>query len=231
MSKEVQVTSVTLRSDALSKKQEWIAIRESLLNTAAQITEVTSTDALEVSGATQALIGKHIKKLATERLAVTRPIDDVNKQIMASEKELVKSLESEMARIKRLNGAYATEQHRLAQIRMEEQRKAAAEAQRKIEAQQAELMKENPFGDSAEFAPLEEIVVPTVVIEKTPALANNRTVTRWNFDIADQAKVPREFCKPDESLIRTWMNYQVKLGNTPELSGVIFNSKISVEGR
>lgn len=231
MSKEVQVTSVTLRSDALSKKQEWIAIRESLLNTAAQITEVTSTDALEVSGATQALIGKHIKELAAERLAVTRPIDDVKKQIMASEKELVKSLESEMARIKRLNDAYATEQHRLAQIRMEEQRKAAAEAQRKIEAQQAELMKENPFGDSAEFEPLEEIVVPTVVIEKTPALANNRTVTRWNFDIADQAKVPREFCKPDESLIRTWMNYQVKLGNTPELSGVIFNSKISVEGR
>ena len=73
------VTSVTLRSDALAKKEEWLATRDSLLNTSSKIIEVNSTDALEVSGATQALIGKHIKELAAERLAVTRPIDDVKK--------------------------------------------------------------------------------------------------------------------------------------------------------
>lgn len=226
------VTSVTLRSDALAKKEEWLATRDSLLNTSSKITEVNSTESLEVSGATQALIGKHIKELAAERLAVTRPIDDVKKQIMASEKELVKSLESEMTRIKKLNDDYATEQHRLAQIRQQEQLKAAAEAQRKIDEQQAELMAGNPFGDSAEFAPFDEVLtVPRIEKEKPPTLANNRTVTRWSFEIIDPANVQREFCKPDESLIRTWMNYQVKLGNTPELPGVVFNSKISVEGR
>ncbi|MCK9326571.1 MAG: hypothetical protein M0P69_13855 [Bacteroidales bacterium] len=226
------VTSVTLRSDALAKKQEWLETRDSLLNTSSKITEVNSTESLEVSGATQALIGKHIKELAAERLAVTRPIDDVKKKIMASEKELVKSLESEMTRIKKLNDDYATEQYRLAQIRQQEQFKAAAEAQRKIDEQQAELMKENPFGDSAEFAPLDEVLtVPRIETEKPSTLANNRTVIRWGFEIIDSTNVPREFCKPDESLIRTWMNYQVKLGNTPELSGVVFNSKISVEGR
>lgn len=226
------VTSVTLRSDALAKKEEWLATRDSLLNTSSKIIEVNSTDALEVSGATQALIGKHIKELAAERLAVTRPIDDVKKQIMASEKELVKSLESEMTRIKKLNDDYATEQYRLAQIRQKEQFKAAAEAQRKIDEQQAELMADNPFGDSAEFAPLDEVLtIPHIETEKPPTLANNRTVTRWSFEIIDPANVQREFCKPDESLIRTWMNYQVKLGNTPELSGVVFNSKISVERR
>lgn len=226
------VTSVTLRSDALAKKQEWLEKRDSLLNTSSKITEVNSTESLEVSGATQALIGKHIKELAAERLAVTRPIDDVKKQIMASEKELVKSLESEMTRIKKLNDDYATEQYRLAQIRQQEQLKAAAEAQRKIDEQQAELMAGNPFGDSAEFAPLDEVLtIPHIETEKPPTLANNRTVTRWSFEIIDPANVQREFCKPDESLIRTWMNYQVKLGNTPELPGVVFNSKISVEGR
>jgi hypothetical protein len=51
------VTSVTLRSVALAKKQEWLETRDSLLNTSSKITEVNSTESLEVSGATQALIG------------------------------------------------------------------------------------------------------------------------------------------------------------------------------
>jgi hypothetical protein len=46
---------------------------------------------------------------------------------------------------------------------------------------------------------------------------------------ADQ--VPREHCSPDEKKIRAYMNYAVKTGKDPEIPGVTFHAKKSVEAR
>jgi AcrR family transcriptional regulator len=43
--------------------------------------------------------------------------------------------------------------------------------------------------------------------------------------------VPRDMCSPDEAKIRAFLNYQVQMGKKPELAGVTFESKVSVEGK
>lgn len=237
---EVQV--VTLRSDALAKKEKWIAKRETLLEKSKSIVAVSNDSDLQKSGKLQTSMSKHIKELAKERLNVTRPIDAIKKSIVQAEKEMVADLQSEQTRIKNINDAYATEQDRLNRIKLEEERVKAAEAAAAELKRQQELEKQmmaqadNPFGESAQFAPpAEDVPVPEPVappVLQTPVgLDTSRRVKRWTYVIDDESRVPREYCTPDPKKVRAYMDLQIKLGNDPEMAGVTFTSRISVESR
>lgn len=55
--------------------------------------------------------------------------------------------------------------------------------------------------------------------------------TTWTFSVDDPDAVPREFCKPDEVLIRQYMQNAKANGaklETLRIPGVTFTEKVSV---
>lgn len=234
----METKEVVIRNDALLLREEWIAERDKLIKLAGNITTVKNDDDLKFAGNIQSAITKHVKMLDAERRKVTGPIDAIKKEIMSSEKTLKAELETELERVKKINTRYATEKLRRENGRIERERQEAAEREsermRKAEEDAKRQAEESAFGENAQFAPVEEpdlIPEPEIKPVSKPKLDNNRMVTRWSMEIANPNAVPREFCTPDEKKIRSYMNYQVKMGATPALDGVKFTSRVSVETR
>lgn len=227
MPKSKALEPIRVQPDALDQKSEWIASRDTLLERAREIKAVDSDKDLNAASDVQTQAGKLIKDLEKERKGITGPLDTIKKHIMAREKELRADLESERFRLKKLNDAYAT---KLAREREEEERRRR-EAEERERLAQAERQAETEalFGEGA--VAKEEEAEPVEPEPEKPRLSNARTVTRWDFRVAEPDKVPREYTSPDESKIRAAINYQVKLGKTPEIPGVEITKRESVEGR
>lgn len=214
---------VTLQETA----KKWIVERDALVSEAKSIEKVESDTELDVSGGVQTSIQKHIKVIGKYRLDLTRPLDELKKQIMDQEKELVAPLETEITRIKRLNDAYAT---KLAQeAEAARQRAIEEQAQRAMDAAKEPEPESNPFGDEVVFE--DEPIAPPVFIPAGPKTSNNRMVTRYEFQVIAPNQVPREYCTVDESKIREYIKLSIRLNREPEIPGVVFNKKISVEAR
>jgi hypothetical protein len=207
------------------KAEKWIKERDLLIEESATVKAVDTDAQLEISGGIQTSIQKHIKAIEKHRKDLTAPLDDLKKQIMNQEKELVAKLQDELARLKGMNDTYAT--------------KKAAEAeaarQRMIEEQAARMMKEpepvaadNPFGNEVTFEPEPVQLAP---LPTGPRASNNRMVTRYDFEILAPNQVPREFCTVDESKIREYVKMSIKLNREPEIPGVNFIKRVSVEAR
>lgn len=78
-----------------------------------------------------------------------------------------------------------------------------------------------------------EVVEPEVVEpqKKKPVVAGVTVRTTWTFSVDDPDAVPREFCKPDEVLIRQYMQNAKANGaklETLRIPGVAFTEKVSV---
>ena len=218
MPKNTQLAPVNTE---ILNREAWEAERDELLSAASEIASVDDETALQGAAKVQKKINGHIKALGKLRLEVTRPLDDAKKQIMAQERELIESLSSEMARIKALNDAYATKLAKAREAERRRQEQAALEAAAKRQSEVASV-----FGDEA-VAPVYEF--PAFEPDK-PKVHGSRVVERWSFEVVNPSMVPREFCTPDEKKIRAWMNSQIALDKTPDMPGVRFTSKQSVEG-
>jgi hypothetical protein len=209
------------------KKAEWIAARDELIENLSDIESVESDSELTAAGKLQTKASKHLKELEKIRKAVKQPALDFGREIDAQAKEMRKELESGIARIKQLNGDYATAKAKAAEA--ERLRIAEAEAARiEAEAEQApvtfgglELTPQSPV-ESAPAQPLPTGKVST---------GANAMVTVWEFEIVNQKLIPAEFLTVDEKKIRAHMNYKTKLGETPEVDGVRFTSRVDVRAR
>ena len=174
----------------------WLAEREALVTRAKSVVIVDSDTDLEIAGEIQTYISKALKKLETERKAVTSPLDDAKKQIMAQEKKLAAPLNTELTRLKGLTSAYATECAR----RIEEERRRREEEERKA-AEAAVAAEDNPFAPVPSVTPAAvQMPLPTM-----PKTSSNRMVERWDFAVVDANAVPRELCSPDEKKIRAFL--------------------------
>lgn len=206
----------------------WIAKRDAVMNTAAEVTAVASDQELQFAGEVQTEISKLVKKLETERKAVTAPIDDMKRAIMAKEKELATPLKAELERIKALTSAYATECARRIE---EERRRREAEERRAAEAAVA-AEDADPFGFNAPApaAPAAEpMPMPTM-----PKSASNRMVERWDFEVVDANAVPRELCSPDERKIRAVLAAKKAEGYKADqivIAGVRISATVQVQSR
>lgn len=206
----------------------WIAKRDAVMNTAAEVTSVTSDQELQFAGEVQTEISKLVKKLETERKAVTAPIDDMKRAIMAKEKELATPLKAELERIKALTSAYATECARRIE---EERRRREAEERRAAEAAVA-AEEADPFGFNApaHAAPAAApMPMPTM-----PKSAANRMVERWDFEVVDANAVPRELCSPDERKIRAVLAAKKAEGYKADqivIAGVRISATVQVQSR
>lgn len=204
----------------------WLAERSDLLARAANVATVNDDYSLEVAGEVQTAISKAVKKLEAERKSVTAPLDDAKKQIMAQEKKLAAPLNTELARLKVLTSAYATECAR----RIEEERCAAELAERRA-AEAALAAEDNPFAPVAPSPCLEAQALPCASMPKT---SFNRMVERWDFAIVDANAVPREFCSPDEKKIRAFLASKKAEGYKADqiiVNGIKISATVQVQSR
>ena len=218
-------TALAVRSFAA----DWLANRDDMLALAKNIATVTTDADLETAGELQTRISKALKTLEAERKSVTAPLDDMKKQVMAEEKKLAKPLSDELARLKALTSAYATECAR----RIEEERRRREEEERRAAEAAVAAEDADPFGFNA--TPAEAIpAAQPLPVPAMPRTSANRMTVRWDFEILDANAVPRELCSPDEKKIRAFMaskkaeNYKA---DEIRVAGLKFTATVQVQSR
>ena len=177
-----------------------------------------------------------------KRIEITRELDALKKRIIAAADESTKLLDEPMETVNRLLADYA--ERKLAEQRKaeeEERKRKEAEAAAAAEAAAKEAEMAAKFGGAGEPEPEQpapsadapEVVEPEVVQpeKKKPVVAGVTVRTAWTFSVDDPDAVPREFCKPDEVLIRQYMQNAKANGaklETLRIPGVTFTEKVSV---
>ena len=179
-----------------------------------------------------------------KRIEITRELDALKKRIIAAADESTKLLDEPMETVNRLLADYA--ERKLAEQRKaeeEERKRREAEAAAAAEAAAREAEMAAKFGGAGAEAPepeqpapsadAPEVVEPEVVEpqKKKPVVAGVTVRTTWIFSVDDPDAVPREFCKPDEVLIRQYMQNAKANGaklETLRIPGVTFMEKVSV---
>ena len=179
-----------------------------------------------------------------KRIEITRKLDALKKRITEAAKKVTEALDTPMADVKKLLADYAEKQ--LAEQRKaeeEERKRKEAEAAAAAEAAAREAEMAAKFGGEGAEAPDPEqpapsadapdVVEPEVVEpqKKKPVVSGVTVRTTWAFSVDDPDAVPREFCKPDEVLIRQYMQNAKANGaklETLRIPGVTFTEKVSV---
>ena len=206
----------------------WMAERDVMLSLAKEVTTVDSDSSLEVAGELQSKISKALKAREAERKAVTSPLDEMKKRVMAEEKKLAKPLSDELARLKALTSAYATECAR----RIEEERCRREQEERRAAEAAVAAEDADPFGFNTADVP-----APVAAPMPTPSMphtSSNRMVERWDFAVVDANAVPRELCSPDEKKIRAFIASKKAEGYKADeisVAGLRISATVQVQSR
>lgn len=207
----------------LVPEQAWLANRDKILSRLRTFDVIQDEETYRAAGAVDSAAKKAISELSKMRLATTRQIDALKNNIMEQERALVADISAEEARVNKLMVAYYAEQ---ARKREEEERRIAEQQRREAEAAAAAAAPVNPFdmGATEEAAP---VPVPVTEIPRTDT---NRGTKTFTFKVVDPTLVPREFCTPDERLIRAYVKQQKTLtGGDISLVKQVPGIAISVE--
>lgn len=221
-----EIITANVSSDALAKKHEWITERDALITQSAEVAKVDSDADVNMAGALQTKMSKHIKELEKERKAVTAPLDAVKKEIMAQEKELRAKLLAERDRLKALNDAYATKLYEA-----EQARKREAEEQARLQAMRdaEELQKASEaFGEDVQVAVTE---APQIAEPEKVKMSGNRTVKRWSFEMVDSSMVPTDYLVLNDKAVRAYIKMAESMDKEPDIPGIKFTARISVESK
>ena len=215
---------------ALSERDfvaEWNSNKMECLEAAKLYPAIASDDDLDRAGEIQTNISKLIKKLETERKAITTPLDEAKKKIMAEEKRLAKPLADELVRLKKITSAYATECAR----RIEEERRQAELTERRAAEAAVAAEDADPYG-------FNEVVVTTATpipqVSSMPKTSCNRMVERWDFEVLDANAIPKELCSPDEKKIRAFLASRKAEGYKADqvlVNGLKIISTVQVQSR
>ena len=179
-----------------------------------------------------------------KRIEITRELDALKKRIIAAANESTKLLDEPMETVNRLLADYAESklaERRKAEENERKRREAEAAAAAEAAAKEAEMAAkfggagaEAPESEQPEPSAVEPEVVEPEVVEpekQKPVIAGVAVRTTWTFSVDDPDAVPREFCKPDEVLIRQYMQNAKANGaklETLRIPGVTFTEKVSV---
>ena len=215
---------------ALVPASDWIAKRDSLIAKLKTFDEIVDDADYRAAGALDTAAKKAISELSKMRLNTTRQIDALKKNISEQEKALVADIAAEEARVNKLMVAYYAKQ---ARKREEEDRRIAEQQRREAEAAAAAATPVNPF----DFAATPETAAPVPVpATQVPRTDTNRGSKTFNFRIVDATQVPREFCTPDERLIRAYVKQQKTLTGGDEslvkqVPGILIFAEYKVSAR
>lgn len=193
----------------------WRGTAAQLVAEARQIPTVRTQDDMETAGEIQQRLTKHIKALEAERMALTRPLQQLCKDLIAQEKEMTAEVVAEKQRLAKANSTFATwldeEQQRIRREALQ----AAAEQQMAMDE-----------GELEDTAPVVE--VPAA---HKPTTGSTATVETYTWDVIDESQVPREFLRVDERKLNAHRDYCRKLGVTPSVAGVRFVRQLTVRSR
>ena len=233
-------------------KQDWLARRDTALETARGYAAVNDESVADAVGAVIQSFQKLTKQLDDNRKELTRPLDAAKKQLTSQQKELQAPIDAEYTRLRAMLGEFATrkaqereEAERAArqaeaEARMfaeEEARKAADEAKKKAE-KQAKIAE--VFGISATQAqpqPQAEqlpppVVIPTPIVPEKTIVAGMKQVAVITWEIVNPAELDRKFLSPDEKKIRAFADDIKKNGIDPAAinePGIVFYKEIRMD--
>lgn len=141
-----------------------------------------------------AAVKKRWKRVEDLRTFFTKPLNDQVKNINAQFRPIQEALEQIETEVKKGMSAYAMEQER---IRRAEEARLQKEADEKNKKEEKKATKAG-----VDFVPTTApVVASTTAVVKTSA-GKAVNVMEWKFEITDPTAVPREYCAPDEGLIR-----------------------------
>ena len=147
-----------------------------------------------------------------------RPLTDKGKEIQRGLEGKITSCAAELRRI-------AEEAERK---RREEEAAKLAEQQKRVEELAAKTNSERILDQAVAIENKRTELAAAPVEIKTAAVKTAMTATnirqQWTFEIIDEAKIPREYCKPDNALI----NAAIKLGKRDIVGLRIYQKDIVV---
>jgi hypothetical protein len=169
-----------------------------------QVKEIQVTDPASYEVAVS--LGRSLKDAKNARLdffkPIKRAIDASKAAVLEREKAAIAPLDEAIRHL----DSVATTWRRAEEARQECERRAAeeearkkAEADRKREIKAALAKGDKRMAKELEKAPI--VTAPVFVPPSVPAAAGARKRKVWKFTITQAAKVPREWCCPDEKAI------------------------------
>jgi len=176
-------------------KSEWIQERDRLLES--MPSEVTDQDSWDEAGVALNKITKLNKELETQRKGLAKPFKDTDKKIKSIADHAAASLEVEKQRLKEAMQTYREQLEQQRQQEMEEKAQEAAQAETPFDEEVAKQEAEQPE-------------------TQTPRQSATKTVKVVKFQVSNPDQVPREYCSPDERLIR----HAVQKAGVAEIPGV-----------
>lgn len=198
--------------------QELILAGETILSKAMSL-RVTDAATYEIATG----IGKQLKDQKAARLdffkPIKRAIDAAKSAVLDREKEAIKPLDAALLHLDTQSTGWRKQQEWLESEKRriaEEEARAQIEAQRKADAKAAKAEGNKKLAEKILAAP---IVVPAVEVAPSviPQVAGLRRRTVWKFRVINAAKVPREWCTPDEKAIGEYVreNKEAAIGKIP----------------
>lgn len=232
-------------------KQDWLARRDTVIETARGYAAINDEAVADAVGAVIQSLQKLTKQLDDNRKELTRPLDAAKKQLTSQQKELQAPIDAEYIRLRAMLGEFATRKTQEreeaemaarqaeAEARMlaeEEARKAAEEAAKEAEKQAkiAEVfgVAANQPQPQAEQLPPPPVVIPTPIVPEKTIVTGMKQVVVITYEITDPLKLDRKFLSPDERKIRAFADDIKKNDLDPEAivePGIVFRKEIRMD--
>ena len=175
--------SVPKLPEVLGIESGWVTIKSDILERVNAITEVSSQSSFNEAEIVLKMITSHSNALEKQRKELAKPFQAIDKQIKALADSAREDLEIAKSNLKNKMTAYVDAQNQKRQEELE---------------QKSEITKENPFAQYTQPSVLQPETAPVTKLATS-------TVYVWKFEIIDATQIPREFCIPDESKIRKYV--------------------------
>ena len=192
-------------------------VNESALSTVDQISAVVEikTNAEYEAAGELLLIGRGMLKEVKEAYAEPKKKShEAWKAVVAAEKKYFDPVDKACKKLKRVMGEYQAEQERKRREKEREAQEALRKAEEEKRLQEAAQLENEGKNEQAE-AIIEQPIPETPVIlpKETPKVKGISFRENWNIRIDDPAKVPRQFCIPDEKSLRALAKAQKEAFN------------------
>lgn len=169
---------------------------------------VAQAERLEVTTDQQyETVASFLKGLKAIRNEIARTFDPIARKLHAAHKEVVAQKKRHSAPVEQAErivkgkiGVYLTEKERLRRQEEEKLRELARKQEEERRLAEAEALEKEGKNEEAEAIIDEPVETLAVVIEDTTPKVEGISKTRkaYKFRIVDEAKIPREFLRPDE---------------------------------
>ena len=204
---------------------DWIQRRDALLVKSTAVAEIASQDQYDDAEVFLKRITKGLTELEKMRKELGDPFLRAQREIKRVADDAAAPLEAEKNRLKAAMVAHVRAVEDANRRAFEENARKAAEAEAELARTQESVNpfdEPTPFDDVPPVAPVE--VAPVQEVQVHRAMSNVTKV--WSFRIISGDAVPREYCQPDERIIRAAV-----AGGCREIAGVEIYEETKIASR